>query len=111
MKQILYITVGVLVAIVVVWAIKNPADLRHKTIGYSQTEKDEARARYENAVAESTAGLEADTLESEVQLIRMTRGGGAAESYRYCHTHPPKNERERNSCAVLDNQVKKLLKH
>jgi len=40
----------------------------------------------------------------------MTRGDADAESYRYCHTYPPENERERKSCAVLDKQVKKLLK-
>ena len=63
MKQILYIAVGVLVAIVVVWAIENPDDLRHKTIGYSQEEKDEAWEKYHNAVSESTARLKAATLE------------------------------------------------
>jgi hypothetical protein len=111
MKQALHIVVGVILAIVAVWAVKNPDDLRHKTIGYSQEEKAEAWKRYGSAVAESTTRLDHDILETEIQLIRMTRGTGPAESYRYCHTDPPKNERERKSCAVLDKQVMKLLKH
>ena len=33
MKQVLHIVVGVILTIVAVWAVENPDDLRHKTIG------------------------------------------------------------------------------
>ena len=106
MKQVLYTA-----AILMMWVVENPYDLRHKTSGYLKEEIKPTQEQFKPTLTSSSTRLKVETLQNEVRSIRSTRGDADAELYRYCHTYTAGNEKERKHCARLDRQVEKFLKH
>src|SRR5437660_11587374 len=97
MKLFAVITAAILCAGLIGWAVYDPDDLRHKTIGYSQQEINNSWKHVEEVEAqvlghpvnETKAQADARDLAYQIEAIEGLYGKKTAEAYRICHTSTP----------------------
>ena len=105
-KIFVFIIAAILLSGLIGWAIYDPDDLRHKTIGYSEEEQKAAWNNVEKTQNEVLHELDARKLEAEIRLVELRRGEAAASRYRMCHTYPPTTKQHQLECERLDKQVR-----
>jgi hypothetical protein len=106
MKNLMIITVAVVLAGLFGWAVYDSADLRHKTIGYSEHEIHNSELELQTAIAKSNRDLDERLLEADIRLVELWYGPAAASRYRLSHTYPPTTKQHQLQCERLDKQFR-----
>jgi hypothetical protein len=78
--------------------------------GPSEAEKKAAWAQIDSKVDETTARLQRERLETEIEYVRLTFGPAAAKTFELCNTVKPKQKKHQAECKRLQEQVEKSLK-
>jgi hypothetical protein len=105
MKLIVKIAVGILLAMLIGWAVHDPDDFRHKFWGYSQEEINKSIQNSDDTAAQVKGEMDAQLLESTIHLIELRYGETAASRYRLCHTYPPTTKQHQLECKRLDDRL------
>src|SRR5437879_5908238 len=112
MKLFVVVTAAILCAGLIGWAVYDPDDLRHKTVGYSEKEITRSQQEFETAIAqtvghplnETKAQADARDLEYQIEAIEALYGTKTASAYRVCHTSTPKTKQDQLKCKRLDER-------
>ena len=112
MKLFVVVTAAILCAGLIGWAVFDPTDLRHKTVGYSQQEINRSSLELQKVEAqilghpvnETKAQADARDLEYQIEAIEALYGTKTASAYRVCHTSTPKTKQDQLKCKRLDER-------
>jgi hypothetical protein len=107
MKTFVLITAAILLAGLIGWAVYDPDDLLHKTIGYSDEEQKAAWDKVDKTQSEVLQSIEARKLEAGIRFVELKHGEAAASRYRMCHTYPPTTKQHQLECERLDKQFRR----
>ena len=107
MKLIAKIAIGILLAVLIAWAISDPTDFRHKLFGYSKEEQDQAWENVKQAQWRVDQSLRAQTIEARKKYVRLKFGEAAALQYELCETSAPTEKANQKKC----ERLLALIKH